>query len=201
MTLDEHIRREPKPVFLMFLLAIFLMPLSYAIKFMIGLEGLTWIDPTIICSVCVLIGIVLTRGAFPIPQINLLFISIFVFWLLYFISVLINSLEDGTVPMGEVFREPLKLIFGLIVAYLTSYYAREKENRRKMYKWIQVSAVVQFLIAVYFYFSAEFNLPLPASVHTYVVDYFERQVLWNNDTPIFRLGGTFIESPPFGLLC
>ncbi|HET7101818.1 MAG TPA: hypothetical protein VFJ52_11760, partial [Terriglobia bacterium] len=66
-------------------------------------------------------------------------------------------------------------------------------------RWLSISAICQLAIAVYLYFAMFGFLPVPASVDTYLKDYRARQVVWLASGGVPRMGGSFDESPMFGL--
>ncbi|GMX60383.1 hypothetical protein Elgi_05630 [Paenibacillus elgii] len=184
-------------VFLLYLFAIILIPISYATKFLLGMESLTWIDPTLIICLLVVFFLIITNGIKFYGNTPLLLLSTS-FLVVYFILAFVNYLRLENVVAGDVIREPLKLLLCFCLAYLTYLYSQDSRKKDATFLALGIGAVVQFLFSLYLIFAYYIDLPLTSPMKEYIIDYVGRQSLWITP-PIPRLGGTFIESPPYGL--
>jgi uncharacterized membrane protein len=199
---DTKLSLSFSPAFFFFRLAIFFIPASYAIKFFIGLPDIIWLDPCLFIGVIAALFYIVEAKKIPSSKIigvGLLLVTV------YFLSSFANTVSAPIWFPKEAFKvqlmlaEPVKLFLNIIFFVLTFIYAQDAERRVRMAYWLGWSAVFQCVIALYLVATTYLPLPLPSSVADYMQDYALRQVLWFGDLRITRLGGTFIESPPFGL--
>ncbi|MBN2227222.1 MAG: hypothetical protein JW763_07635 [candidate division Zixibacteria bacterium] len=177
---------------LLYALALLVMPLTYSTKFLIGMPGLIWINPT------VLLGLILFLLLLPSvePKVSLLIaISALVSGCLGFIFMLNLSGDQG--GLYTVFREPIRTALNFVWFWVVLYFIRRDLNF--MLRWLAIGVVVQLLIAIYIWLGALTILPLPGTVAEFVRTYALSQVVWFGDIPVVRFVGTFTESPPFGL--
>ncbi|UCD17182.1 MAG: hypothetical protein JSV44_12140 [Candidatus Zixiibacteriota bacterium] len=173
-------------------LALLLMPLTYSTKFLLGMPDITWVNPT------ALLGILLFFLLLPAvrPSVTLLIIvSTVISACLGFIFLLNLGGDQGR--LYTVFREPVRAALNFVWFWVTIYFVRYA--RDYLLKWLAVSVVVQLAIAVYLWLGAMMLVPLPAAADSFMQAYAYSQLAWFSDLPVVRLGGTFIESPPFGL--
>jgi hypothetical protein len=188
--------------FFLFRLAIFFLPASYAIKFFMGLPDIVWLDPCLLIALVATLFYLVEVKKFPnakVVGVGLLLVVV------HFVSSFANTLFAPLWFSEEAFTaqlllaEPIKLLLNINFFALTFVYAQDPERRRKMAYWLGWSALLQFVLAVYLVASTYISLPLPSSFSRYMQDYAFRQALWFDSLRVTRLGGTFIESPPFGL--
>ncbi|MCZ8523111.1 MULTISPECIES: O-antigen ligase family protein [Paenibacillus] len=189
--------KTSKLSFYLYIMSVFLIPLSPATKLILGMENLTWVDPSLILCMLGVIILIMT-DQIKVYQRSYLILSIMTFILIYFIGALINGSRLESISVGEIIREPLKLLLCLCMTYLTYVFTNQNEDRVTIFYYFGTGAILQFCFAVYLILAYYLNLPLLPPMKEYIVDYVGRQSLWITP-PIPRLGGTFIESPPFGL--
>lgn len=183
--------------YFVFLQSVFLVPVSYGIKYMFNLDT-NWIDPSLIIGAILFIALIFINGEFLRIKNKTLLILIVSFQIIYLISAFLNSIIRSNYNLGDVIREPLKLILLIFFAYLVYFFSRDMSRRIKIYNIIGISSVIHLITAIYLSYSIKFNFPIPSFLETYTIDFVNRQSLWLS-TPIPRLAGTFFESPPFGL--
>jgi len=93
--------------------------------------------------------------------------------------------------------DPVALTLNLVWFWVcTIYFVNEPEYATQ---WLSVSVICQLAIGIYLYFAMFGLLPASESVNSFLADYRNRQVLWFSGGGIPRMGGTFNESPLFGL--
>lgn len=174
-------------------LALLVMPMSYALKDAFGLEGIPWVDPTLILGLFVffLIGLRVMEKT-SLWLIGLAFLSAFVGILL-----LRASPDRGKNPLNIYYVEPIRL--GLNIIWFWVSIAFLKLDRKFVLRWLTICVGWELFLASYLY-SAFYDLvPVPDIVKLYLEFYKTRQVVFWGDIPIYRMAGTFFESPLFGL--
>jgi len=177
----------------LYALAIVFLPFSYAIKAMLGLAGFPWIDP---CLILALLVFVLMKA--PMGDKRALWM---VTWA--FVSALIGSffldvsLDRGKAPVYVEYAEPVRLALTVVWFWISIEFFKNKLDF--VVRWLVVSVTAQFCLACYLYAAMLDLVPVPTPVAVYLTIYKARQVLWFGDLAIYRMNGTFDESPPFGL--
>lgn len=173
--------------------AIIALPLSYAVRNLLGYEG-TWIDPPMVLGaiVFVLVGRRLRRKRGWL-LIVLAFVSAGLGWYMH-------RVEPGHLhsALFVVMTDPLGLTLNLIWFWVCIiYFASEPDYSVRC---VSISVICQLLIGVYLYLAMFHILPVPSPMDSFLQDYRARQVLWfSGGGGIPRMAGTFDESPLFGL--
>lgn len=186
----------------MFLVALFLLPITYAIKFILDVPDTLWVDPSLVLAFFAFVLHFVEAKKFT----KSLAVGLgLVFTVYYFTS---SALGVVTAPnwmpaefysAQNIFSEPAKLSLIFILFYLTFYYASKPRSRFLVANVFGATATLQFLIGCFMAAVFYLSLPLPLLLKTYIDQYAWRQSAWFGSFPLFRLGGTFIEAPPFGL--
>jgi hypothetical protein len=160
---------------------------------MLGLAGFPWIDP---CLILALLVFVLMKA--PMGDKRALWM---VTWA--FVSALIGSffldvsLDRGKAPVYVEYAEPVRLALTVVWFWISIEFFKNKLDF--VVRWLVVSVTAQFCLACYLYAAMLDLVPVPTPVAVYLTIYKARQVLWFGDLAIYRMNGTFDESPPFGL--
>lgn len=177
-----------------FAAAVLLMPLTYGTKFALGIQSMTWVDPTLVLGFLLFLSFADRRIVRPPSSLLLLLASFGCAILGYLWLPTGGSLGNA---LYSVVREPLRLALNLMWFWVTvRFFAKQ---RSWTVRWLATSVALQLGVALYLWLGAFHVLPLAEPVRTYVREYAVRQAVWIGGLPIPRLGGTFIESPPFGL--
>jgi hypothetical protein len=174
-------------------LALLAMPLSYALKDLFGLVGVTWVDPTLILGVVVffLMGL-------PIKEKTPLWLIGFAFLSAFTGTFLMRASPDrGKDALNVYYVEPIRLALNIIWFWVSISFL--KFDRKFVLRWLAICVAWEFSVACYLYAAFYDLVPAPDAVTIYMEIYQSRQALHWGDLSIFRMGGTFIESPPFGL--
>ncbi len=181
------------PTRYLFGLALVLMPASYTMKYFLGALDITWVNPTLVLGAVafLLVGyrardgwtFALTAYAFIAALIGSFYLA--------------PSLEREKAPLYVIYAEPVRL--ALNVAWFWVCLQYWKKHRDFTLRWLAISAILQFAVAVYLYLAMLELLPVPQLVQLYLDIYKTRQIVWFGDVPVYRMAGTFFESPPFGL--
>jgi hypothetical protein len=176
-----------------FALAMLLMPASYTMKYFLGDLEITWVDPTLILgAVAFLLVGYRARNGWSGAVLAYAFLAALVGSM-----YLAPSLDREKAPLYVIFVEPIRLALNLAWFWVCIEYW--KKSRPFTLRWLSISAIVQFSIALYFYLVMLELLPAPDLVALYLSIYKTRQAIWIGGIPVYRMAGTFFESPAFGL--
>ncbi len=181
----------------LFALAIAVIPVGVASKFMLGLTGAIWIDPTLVLALAALLALFPRWGDFLDGGLRLAVIGAAVLFFLSLACALSGVIFRPPASLYTLLREPLRLWLNLCWFLLSCWFLVYKP---RVILRSSIFAVVFGLAAgIYLQLVAVGLAAAPASVVTYTRSYFFRQAIWFNGIPIPRMGGLFFESPPFGL--
>lgn len=173
-------------------MALLAMPFSYGVKLLLGFPDLIWIDPTLILGVLAFLlasghgkktGIWIVGYAFASALIGTMFLA--------------PSFDRGRLATYVVYVEPIRLALNMIWFWTAAEFLRR--DSAFCIRWVSASVLLEFCIAAYLYLGLYNLVPLPAPAQLYLDIFKGRQVVWLGDTPIYRMAGTFDESPLFGL--
>ena len=174
-------------------LAVLLLPLSGALKQMLQLSSTIWIDPSIILAVSMflLLGMP-ARDKYAL-------------WLAGFatLSAVVGSFFLAPSGAREhssfyaFYAEPIRLWLDILWYLVSLEFLVHK--REFVVRWLSISVVIQLSIAIYLYLALFDMVPVPNVIAIYLTLYKGRQAVMWGDTAVYRMAGTFIESPPFGL--
>jgi len=173
--------------------AILMLPMSAALKQMLQLTTTIWIDPSMILTAAIffLLGL-------PVRDKYALSIACFALLSAFLGSFFLPpSTAREHSDFYAFYAEPIRLWLD-IIWYLVSIEVLRK-RREFVVRWLLFSVIIQFAIAAYLYAALFELVPVPDVIAIYLTLYKGRQgVLWG-DSLVYRMAGTFIESPPFGL--
>lgn len=174
-------------------LALLAMPLSYALKSIFSLEGITWVDPTLILGLVIflLLGLPIKEKA-PLWLLAFAFLSAFIGMFLMRPSA---DRDRGALYVSYV--EPIRLALVVIWFWVSIRFFRL--DKKFVLRWLAICVAWEFSIACYLYLAFYDLVPVSETVKLYLDIYKTKQVVFWGDLPIYRMAGTFIESPPFGL--
>jgi|ERR1700733_11497258 len=180
----------------LYALALVLLPFSYAVKGMLLIFNIPWIDPSLILGLIVFALI----GA-PIKDKRALWIIVWAFLSAYigsfFLGVTAHTIDRPKSPLYILYVEPCRLALNIVWFWVSIKFFTEK--RDFVIRWLAISVAIQLSIAIYLYLGLYGLTQVPGTVALYLYIYTGRQTLWFGDSPLYRMAGTFDESPPFGL--
>lgn len=172
-------------------LALLLMPATYALKDAFGLSQAIphWVDPTLILALLIF-PLARPRTA-PTPS-----------WLLLIYPWLSAAVGYSLLQPRLAYtalREPIRLTLCIIWFWVCRQCI--EENETLVLRWVALSAILELLAGTILQAAALGwgQRLLPPTLVAYERLYLFRQSIWYNGHIIPRMGGTFIESPPFGL--
>jgi hypothetical protein len=178
-------------------IAVVAIPVSVTAKFLLGMTGATWIDPTLLLALAALLALFPHWGDFLIGELRLVVIGAAVLFFLSMVCALSGILLRPPSSLYVALREPLRLLLNLCWFLSSCWFF---VYRRRVTLLCSVFAVVFCLgTGIYFHLVAFTLAPAPAPVVSYTQAYLLRQTIWFNGIPIPRMGGLFFEAPPFGL--
>lgn len=174
-------------------MALLAMPLSYALKDIFGLVNVTWIDPTLILGLAVffLLGLPVKEKV-PLWLIGFAFLSAFTGMFL-----MSASLDREKSALNVYYVEPIRLTLNMIWFWVSISFL--KSDRKFVLRWLAICVAWELFIGCYLYAAFYDLVPVPDSAKIYLEIYKTRQALELGDLTIYRMAGTFTESPPFGL--
>jgi hypothetical protein len=181
----------------LYALAIVAMPISVASKFLFGLNGVTWVDPSLILSFAAFLALAPHWGDFIWGELRSITLGILFISGVTLVCACSGLLLRPTSSLYVVFREPLRLWLNLCWMLVSSWYLL---HRPALVVRMSVVAVFFALCSgVYLHLVVFGVVPAPQLIVSYMRIYFIRQLIWIHGVPVPRMGGLFIEAPPFGL--
>jgi hypothetical protein len=182
---------------MLYSVAVVAIPISVASKFLLGVTGTTWIDPTLVLALAVLLALSPRWGDFLTGDLRLAVAGTALVFSASLICALSGLLLRPPSSVYVVLREPLRLWLNLCWFLVSCWFLVYKP---RVILLCSIVAVAFGLGAgIYLHLVAFGVAPAPALVVSYTRSYLLRQTLWFNGIPIPRMGGLFFESPPFGL--
>ena len=176
----------------LFALAVLAMPLSYGVKNLLALDAV-WVNPTLLLG---LIIFVLMKA--PVEDKTALWLVLFTFVSAFCGSFLMSPVVDsGKSPAYVTYVEPIRLTLNVIWFWVCIRFL--KLDRQLVIRWLVACVLLEFGIAAYLYMGLYDLVPTPDIVHLYLEMYKTRQAILWGDITIYRMAGTFDESPLFGV--
>jgi hypothetical protein len=178
-------------------IALAVIPISVASKPLLGLNGITWVDPTLIMSAFAFIMLMPRWGDFLSGDLRIATTGCVSLALLSVICAVWGLFLQPVTSFYNVFREPLRLWLNLVWLLVSCWMLLHKP---KLVNHIAATAAIFALLSGLYLYLVVFGFaPAPQSVVLYERLYFLRQMAWLFDIPVPRMGGLFVEAPPFGL--
>ena len=182
---------------ILYAIAVAAIPIGVASKFLLGMTGAIWIDPTLLLALAALLALFPRWGDFLTGGLRLAVIGAAALFFLSLVCTLSGVLLRPPSSLYIALREPLRLWLNLCWLLLSCWFLA---NKPRVILVCSIVAVAFGLAAgIYLHLVAIGVAPAPAPVVSYTRAYFFRQAIWFNGIPIPRMGGLFFESPPFGL--
>lgn len=181
---------------LLVLAALVTSPLSYVIKLIYSLP-ITWVDPTLILGA--LAGL-LPPWSWRIDTQALRRVAL---WTTLFVAICWLAATVAAVrmqfPGAEPFREPIRLTLDVLLAVGCLRVLTTPQRVRRIALVLGYVAVFEVITAIYLLLATVLPLPLSEAWRAYQQEYWFRQAFYAGSLVWPRLGGTFVEAPPFGL--
>ncbi len=181
----------------LYTVAVIAIPVSVAAKFLLGVEGATWIDPTLLLSVAALLALMPRWADFLMDDLRLAVGGAAMLVLVSLLCAVAGMLMRPPQSLYDGLREPLRLWLNLCFFVVSAWFLLHKPH---VVVRAAIAAVILGLAAgIYLHLVAFGMAPASSAVVAYTRSYLLRQTLWWNGFPLPRMGGLFFESPPFGL--
>ncbi|MDL1870597.1 O-antigen ligase family protein [Deltaproteobacteria bacterium PRO3] len=189
-------RKTYHAIFCFYQISLVFLPLSFATKLILGIPSITWIEPTLIINFLIF--------PFQIPTLKFsdalaLICATLLFPTIVIVFSLISLISLDPAPFSKTLVEIARLSLCSIFAFNSYNFLSQTNFRKRAYFTIGVSGTLQLLFAIYIISTPFLPVPTLSSLKEYAIEYLYRQSVFGFGIPIPRLGGTFIESPPFGL--
>ena len=181
----------------LYAIAVAAIPIGVASKFLLGITGAVWIDPTLLLALAALLALFPRWGDFLTGGLRLAVIGAAALFFLSLVCTLSGVLLRPPSSLYIALREPLRLWLNLCWFLLSCWFLAYKP--RVILVCSIVAVTFGLAAGIYLHLVAIGVAPAPAPVISYTRAYFFRQAIWFNGIPIPRMGGLFFESPPFGL--
>jgi hypothetical protein len=178
-------------------IAVVVIPVGVASKFLLGIEGATWVDPTLLLSVAAMLALILRWEDFFSGGLLLVSGGTAILFLTSVLCALSGMLIRPPKLIYDVLREPLRLWLNLCFFVVSCWFLVHKP--RVVLRCSAVAVIFGLGSGIYLYLVAFGIAPASTDIISYTRAYQLRQTLWFNGIPIPRMGGLFFESPPFGL--
>jgi hypothetical protein len=182
---------------LLYSVAVVAIPISVACKFLLGVTGAIWIDPTLILGLAALLALAPHWGDFLTGAMRLAVAGTGLVFCVSLICTLSGLLIRPPTFLYDALREPLRLWLNLCWLVVSLWFLIHKP--RVVLRCSIIAVVFGLGTGIYLHLVAFTLAPAPAAVISYTRSYLLRQTLGFNGIPIPRMGGLFFESPPFGL--
>lgn len=178
------------------LVALVLSPLSYVIKIVYDLP-FPWIDPTLIVGA---VAALLPPWSLPTVDRRLRGVAVctVLFLATYWLSATASAARAQFAD-AEPFREPVRTALGILLCLGCVRVWRNRSALGRAAVVLGWVAVAEVLLAVYLIAGLALNLPMPGQWRSYQEIYWFRQAFYASKIVWPRLGGTFVEAPPFGM--
>jgi hypothetical protein len=178
-------------------MAVVAIPISVASKFVLGITGTTWIDPTLLLALAALLALFSRWGDFLTGPLRPVLIGAAVLCFLSLVCAFSGAVLRPPASLYSALREPLRLWLNLCWFLVSCWFL---VYRPRVILLGSILAVAFGLgTGIYLYLVAFGVAPAPAPVVSYTRAYLLRQTIGFNGIPIPRMGGLFFEAPPFGL--
>jgi hypothetical protein len=176
--------------------ALLLSPLSYVVKLVYDLP-FPWIDPTLLIGAA---AALLPPWSLPASDRRLrsVVLCTMLFLGVYWLSATV-AVAKAQFSSAEPFREPTRTTLGVLLCLGCMRVWRDRSALRRAADILGWVAAAEVVIAAYLLIGLAFNLPMPAQWRAYEEAYWFRQAFYAGKIVWPRLGGTFVEAPPFGL--
>lgn len=178
-------------------MAVVAIPISVASKFILGVDGATWIDPTLLLSVAALLALIPRWADFLNADLRLFLAGAALLFLVSVLCTLSGMVIRPPKMLYDALREPLRLWLNLAFFVLSSWFLVHKP--RVVVRSSIIAVIFGLGAGIYLHLVAFSLAPASTAIVSYTRAYLLRQTLWWNGLPIPRMGGLFFESPPFGL--
>jgi hypothetical protein len=107
------------------------------------------------------------------------------------------SQDRGKTALYVILMEPARLALNVIWYSVSIVLLRRQKDW--VLRWLTYGVTAQMSIALYLYLALYDLVPVPDIVVPFLSIYRYRQAIWVGNVTVFRMAGTFFESPPFSL--
>jgi len=177
----------------LYALALLSMPFSYALKYMLQLRNIVWIPP---CVVFGFLCFVLLK--LPVRDKRSLWVVLYAFLAASIGCLYISVSPERVKPsLYTAYLESIRLCLEMIWYWVSIEFIYKA--RGFVLRWVIISVIAQLLVAIYIFLAFFDVVPAPDFITLYTRYFAMAQSVTLGGVSIPRMGGTFVEGPPFGL--
>lgn len=178
-------------------LALLSLPLGPALKLMFGSEEMVWIDPTLIFAALAFVALIPIWNSSDSIELAGPTLATVVLTLLCIASALSGYLIRPSTKPYDALREPIRFFLTMLWFLTSCWFLRFR--RKFVFRCAAAAVLLALLSGIYVDLAAAGFIPAPQQVTEYAQIYILRQLIYVGGQLIPRMGGFFIEAPPFGL--
>ncbi len=182
---------------ILYALALLSLPLGPALKLMFGSEEMVWVDPTLIFATLAFVALIPIWNSSDSIELGGPTLATVVLTLLCIACALSGFLIRPSTKPYDALREPIRFFLTMIWFLTSCWFLRFR--RRFVFRCAAVAVLLALLSGIYIDLVAAGFIPAPQKVIQYAQIYLLRQLISISGQLVPRMGGFFIEAPPFGL--
>lgn len=178
-------------------LALLSLPIGSATKLLLGREDMVWIDPTLMFSAFAFAALVFSWSEIETAWLSGIIKTVALLITLCLASAGMGLLLRPAPELYNVLREPERVALTMIWLVTSCWFLRFKPAF--VAKFAAMAALIGLASGLYVYMAALGLIPSPDSAVMYSRRYLILQAVWYQGMLVPRMGGLFVEAPPFGL--
>lgn len=178
-------------------LAVLSLPIGSASKLLFGQQEMVWIDPTLIFSALAFLALIPAWRKIDTGCLRPVTTAVTVLTVLCLVCAGFGFLLRPTAEMNNALREPLRLVLTMIWMVTSCWFLRARPAFTV--KFTAIAALLGLASGIYIYLAAFGTIPASATAIVYSRRYLIQQAVWYDELLVPRMGGLFVEAPPFGL--
>lgn len=178
-------------------LALLTLPAGSACKMLLGLPDMLWIDPTLIFAALAFVALAPDWREADLSGMSGATAAVTALTLLCVACAAFGSFLRPPAELYDVLREPERLVLTMIWLLTSCWFLRVRPAF--VVKYAAIAAVLGLIAGLYIYLVAFGLIPASGTALAYSRRYMILQAIWYNGMLLPRMGGFFVEAPPFGL--
>lgn len=178
-------------------LAVLTLPVGSAVKLLFGSEHMLWIDPTLIFSAMAFVALAPAWNTQDSRELSGATIAAIVLTSACIVSAISGFLLRPVATPYDALREPARFFLTLIWLITSRWFLRFRPQF--VFRCAAAAVIIGLLSGIYIDLAAGGFVPATQQIMFYSQEYVLRQIVWLFVAWVPRMGGLFLEAPPFGL--